>query len=171
MFIFNLNWRSRNLLQIIFLLFSGLVPLHNACSYGHFEVTELLIKVGIINNNIRINNSLCKIRRNEPSIVNIKTKLSSKPAWVSYSSDDVSEIELLYNIYLYLLWRVIFVCFSMVPMWMQWIYGSLHRYMKQPPNQGLNTNIFFTLRLSVSLASHYNIRKNLHLLLHAVLYI
>ena len=56
------------------------MPLHNACSYGHFEVTELLIKVGIINNNIRINNSLCKIRRNEPSIVNIKTKLSSKPA-------------------------------------------------------------------------------------------
>ena len=27
------------------LIFSGLVPLHNACSYGHFEVTELLIKV------------------------------------------------------------------------------------------------------------------------------
>jgi hypothetical protein len=25
--------------------FSGLVPLHNACSYGHFEVTELLLKV------------------------------------------------------------------------------------------------------------------------------
>lgn len=24
----------------------GLVPLHNACSYGHFEVTELLIKHG-----------------------------------------------------------------------------------------------------------------------------
>ena len=24
---------------------SGLVPLHNACSYGHFEVTELLLKV------------------------------------------------------------------------------------------------------------------------------
>ena len=23
----------------------GLVPLHNACSYGHYEVTELLIKV------------------------------------------------------------------------------------------------------------------------------
>ena len=22
----------------------GLVPLHNACSYGHFEVTELLLK-------------------------------------------------------------------------------------------------------------------------------
>lgn len=25
--------------------FRGLVPLHNACSYGHFEVTELLLKV------------------------------------------------------------------------------------------------------------------------------
>lgn len=24
----------------------GLVPLHNACSYGHFEVTELLVKHG-----------------------------------------------------------------------------------------------------------------------------
>jgi len=24
---------------------SGLVPLHNACSYGHFEVTQLLIEV------------------------------------------------------------------------------------------------------------------------------
>ncbi len=27
--------------------FRGLVPLHNACSYGHFEVTELLLKVTI----------------------------------------------------------------------------------------------------------------------------
>lgn len=27
-------------------LSSGLVPLHNACSYGHFEVTEMLIKHG-----------------------------------------------------------------------------------------------------------------------------
>ena len=26
-------------------LCSGLVPLHNACSYGHFDVTELLLKV------------------------------------------------------------------------------------------------------------------------------
>ena len=24
---------------------SGLAPLHNACSYGHYEVTELLLKV------------------------------------------------------------------------------------------------------------------------------
>lgn len=28
--------------------YSGLVPLHNACSYGHYEVTELLLKVPII---------------------------------------------------------------------------------------------------------------------------
>lgn len=28
------------------LYFSGLVPLHNACSYGHYEVTELLVKHG-----------------------------------------------------------------------------------------------------------------------------
>ncbi len=26
-------------------LYRGLVPLHNACSYGHYEVTELLLKV------------------------------------------------------------------------------------------------------------------------------
>ena len=26
--------------------FRGLVPLHNACSYGHFEVTEMLLKAG-----------------------------------------------------------------------------------------------------------------------------
>lgn len=26
--------------------FRGLVPLHNACSYGHFEVTDMLIKHG-----------------------------------------------------------------------------------------------------------------------------
>ena len=25
---------------------SGLVPLHNACSYGHYEVAELLVKHG-----------------------------------------------------------------------------------------------------------------------------
>lgn len=33
--------------HFIFLVFflSGLVPLHNACSYGHYEVTELLVKV------------------------------------------------------------------------------------------------------------------------------
>ena len=27
-------------------VFRGLVPLHNACSYGHYEVTELLVKNG-----------------------------------------------------------------------------------------------------------------------------
>ncbi len=26
------------------ILHSGLVPLHNACSYGHYEVAELLVK-------------------------------------------------------------------------------------------------------------------------------
>lgn len=25
---------------------SGLVPLHNACSYGHYEVAELLVRHG-----------------------------------------------------------------------------------------------------------------------------
>lgn len=34
------------------LLLSGLVPLHNACSYGHYEVTELLLKVRITHTNI-----------------------------------------------------------------------------------------------------------------------
>lgn len=28
---------------------SDLVPLHNACSYGHYEVAELLVKVGLFN--------------------------------------------------------------------------------------------------------------------------
>lgn len=31
--------------DLVFLSRSGLVPLHNACSYGHYEVTELLLKV------------------------------------------------------------------------------------------------------------------------------
>ena len=31
---------------IVYLYYSGLVPLHNACSYGHYEVTELLLKHG-----------------------------------------------------------------------------------------------------------------------------
>ena len=30
----------------IFSLISGLVPLHNACSYGHYEVAELLVRHG-----------------------------------------------------------------------------------------------------------------------------
>lgn len=29
-----------------FSLISGLVPLHNACSYGHYEVAELLVRHG-----------------------------------------------------------------------------------------------------------------------------
>ena len=29
-----------------FYLLRGLVPLHNACSYGHYEVTQLLIEHG-----------------------------------------------------------------------------------------------------------------------------
>lgn len=29
-----------------FFHFRGLVPLHNACSYGHYEVTELLVRHG-----------------------------------------------------------------------------------------------------------------------------
>lgn len=32
--------------NVYFCFYSGLVPLHNACSYGHFEVTEMLIKHG-----------------------------------------------------------------------------------------------------------------------------
>lgn len=30
----------------LLLTYRGLVPLHNACSYGHFEVTDMLIKHG-----------------------------------------------------------------------------------------------------------------------------
>lgn len=30
--------------------FRGLVPLHNACSYGHYEVAELLVKHGAVVN-------------------------------------------------------------------------------------------------------------------------
>lgn len=29
-----------------YLFFRGLVPLHNACSYGHYEVAELLVRHG-----------------------------------------------------------------------------------------------------------------------------
>lgn len=44
---FSLETYRHILFYIIFLLFfRGLVPLHNACSYGHFEVTEMLIKHG-----------------------------------------------------------------------------------------------------------------------------
>ena len=34
-----------DILTMLNFYFSGLVPLHNACSYGHYDVTELLIKV------------------------------------------------------------------------------------------------------------------------------
>lgn len=45
MYINNLNINYNSLLTCIF--FSrGLVPLHNACSYGHYEVTEMLVKHG-----------------------------------------------------------------------------------------------------------------------------
>lgn len=33
-------------IQNYFINPGGLVPLHNACSYGHFEVAELLVKHG-----------------------------------------------------------------------------------------------------------------------------
>lgn len=42
-----LSCLDREVILYNIILFSGLVPLHNACSYGHFEVTELLIKVFI----------------------------------------------------------------------------------------------------------------------------
>ena len=32
--------------NIFFSPLSGLVPLHNACSYGHYELTELLVSAG-----------------------------------------------------------------------------------------------------------------------------
>lgn len=31
---------------LLFSICSGLVPLHNACSYGHYEVAELLVRHG-----------------------------------------------------------------------------------------------------------------------------
>lgn len=41
-FEFDLLWQ----LKLSFSLISGLVPLHNACSYGHYEVAELLVRHG-----------------------------------------------------------------------------------------------------------------------------
>lgn len=35
------DWHDRT-----FCFFRGLVPLHNACSYGHYEVAELLVRHG-----------------------------------------------------------------------------------------------------------------------------
>lgn len=40
------NCQKRNLTNLNWFVFRGLVPLHNACSYGHYEVTELLVKHG-----------------------------------------------------------------------------------------------------------------------------
>ena len=40
------NGLSNDTKYVSFQYYSGLVPLHNACSYGHFEVTEMLLKVG-----------------------------------------------------------------------------------------------------------------------------
>lgn len=37
-------------LCLCFVLHSGLVPLHNACSYGHYEVAELLVIHGAVVN-------------------------------------------------------------------------------------------------------------------------
>lgn len=43
------NYKIIDFYYYYFYIFScsGLVPLHNACSYGHFEVTEMLLKVSI----------------------------------------------------------------------------------------------------------------------------
>lgn len=35
---------------VLSFIFRGLVPLHNACSFGHYEVTELLLEHGAIVN-------------------------------------------------------------------------------------------------------------------------
>lgn len=35
---------------LLFIVSRGLVPLHNACSYGHYEVAELLVKHGAVVN-------------------------------------------------------------------------------------------------------------------------
>lgn len=43
--------------MVCILPYSGLVPLHNACSYGHYEVTELLLKVSR-----KIESSYCRFR-------------------------------------------------------------------------------------------------------------
>lgn len=36
--------------DFFFIVSRGLVPLHNACSYGHYEVAELLVKHGAVVN-------------------------------------------------------------------------------------------------------------------------
>ncbi|GBP32657.1 Tankyrase [Eumeta japonica] len=41
------NWTAATVIEHIgSWLIDGLVPLHNACSYGHYEVTELLVRAG-----------------------------------------------------------------------------------------------------------------------------
>ena len=40
-----LRYCVKSLVKYVSFIFRGLVPLHNACSYGHFEVTEMLLKV------------------------------------------------------------------------------------------------------------------------------
>uniref|UniRef100_A0A8B9GLM9 Uncharacterized protein n=1 Tax=Astyanax mexicanus TaxID=7994 RepID=A0A8B9GLM9_ASTMX len=35
-----------NRLMCVSVILRGLVPLHNACSYGHYEVAELLVRHG-----------------------------------------------------------------------------------------------------------------------------
>ena len=57
--IFNINVVTHCCID--FFIFSGLVPLHNACSYGHFEVTELLIKVCVMRSLIKDNCLVTKI--------------------------------------------------------------------------------------------------------------
>ena len=36
---------AQGLFSLVSISVRGLVPLHNACSYGHYEVAELLVKV------------------------------------------------------------------------------------------------------------------------------
>lgn len=36
--------------SLVLIVSRGLVPLHNACSYGHYEVAELLVKHGAVVN-------------------------------------------------------------------------------------------------------------------------
>lgn len=36
--------------SLLLIVSRGLVPLHNACSYGHYEVAELLVKHGAVVN-------------------------------------------------------------------------------------------------------------------------
>lgn len=44
MFSFTNSHTNKLIINIV--LHRGLVPLHNACSFGHYEITEMLIKHG-----------------------------------------------------------------------------------------------------------------------------